>query len=120
MCRASLEGSAGVRWVAEWGTFVESGFSCPGLCFGWLGFGVGAVRVGGVGWCIKAALGLVCLARFGRSRPLGLGSPGLRSGWGDCGGLARFSVLLLVGRRYLFLGHPIYPHFLKYSKYSTL
>ena len=28
-----------------------------------------------------AALGLVCLARFGRSRSLGLGWPGLPSGW---------------------------------------
>ena len=62
-----------------------------------LGFGVGAVRVGGVGWCIRAALGLVCLARFGRSRSLGLGWPGLRSGWGDCGGLARF-FCFAVGR----------------------
>ena len=60
-----------------------------------LGFGVKEV-----GRCIRAALGLVCLARFERSRSLGLGWPGLRLGWGDCGGLACF-----------FLGHLIYPHF---------
>ena len=66
-----------------------------------------------VGRCIRAALGLVCLARFERSRSLGLGWPGLRLGWGDCGGLACFSALLLVERLCLFLGQPIYPHFLK-------
>ena len=38
MCRVSLEGSAGVRSAAEWGTFVESGFPCPGRGFGWPGF----------------------------------------------------------------------------------
>ena len=58
------------------------------------------------------------LARFRWSRSLGLDWPGLRSGWGHCGGLAGFSALLLVGRRYLFLGHPIYPQFLRYYKYS--
>ena len=62
-----------------------------------LGFGVGAVRIGGVGWCIRAAVGLVCLARFGRSRSLCLGWPGLCSRSGDCGGLARFSCFA-VGR----------------------
>ena len=34
------------------------------MCFGWLGFGVEAARVGGFGWCIRAALGLVFLALF--------------------------------------------------------
>ena len=34
------------------------------------------------------------LAWFVWSRSLGLGWPGLRSGWGDCGGLAGFSALL--------------------------
>ena len=38
MCRVSLEGSVGIRSVAEWGTFVESGFPSPGRGFGWLGF----------------------------------------------------------------------------------
>ena len=38
MYRVSLEGSAGVRSVAELGTFVESGFPCPGRGSGWLGF----------------------------------------------------------------------------------
>ena len=60
------------------------------------------------------------LARFGLSRSLGLGWPGLQSGWGHCGDLAGFSALLLVGRWYLFLGHPIYPHFSRYCKYSIL
>ena len=32
-----------------------------------LGFGVGPVWVRGVGWCIRAVPGLVCLAQFGRS-----------------------------------------------------
>ena len=50
-----------------------------------LGFGVGAVRVGRVGWCIRVALGLVCFAWFGGSRSLGLGWPGLHSGWGIAG-----------------------------------
>ena len=38
MCRVSLEGSAGVRLVEEWGAFVESGLPCPGRGFDWLGF----------------------------------------------------------------------------------
>ena len=75
-----------------------------------LGFGVEEV-----GRCIRVALGLVCLARFERSRSLGLGWPGLRLEWEDCGGLACFSALLLV-----FLGHLIYPHFLKSIVNSTL
>ena len=64
------------------------GGALAGLCFG----------VKEVGRCIRAALGLVCLARFERSRFSGFGlAPGLRLGWRDCGGLACFSALLLVG-----------------------
>ena len=62
-----------------------------------VGFGVKEV-----GRCTRAALGLVCLARFERSQSLGLGLPGLHLGWGDCGGLACFSALLLVGQLCLF------------------
>ena len=103
MCWVSLEGSAGVRSVAEWGTFVKSGFPCPGWALAGLGFGVGAVWVEGVSWCIRVVLGLlVCLTRFGQPQSLGLVWHGLHSGWG-LGGLACFSALLLVGQWHLFL-----------------
>ena len=69
-----------------------------GVCWRWIGGGVGGLlldlgspvlggALAGLGFgveevdrCIKAALGLVCLARFERSRSLGLGWPGLRLG----------------------------------------
>ena len=49
MCRVSLEGSAGVRSVAEWGTLLNLGSLVLGGALAGLGFGVGAVGVGGVG-----------------------------------------------------------------------
>ena len=64
MCRVSLEGYAGVGSVAELdlGTpFLEGALA---------GLGCGVKEVDR---CIRAALGLVCLARFERSRSLGLG-----------------------------------------------
>ena len=115
-----LERSAGVRSVAEWGTFVESGFPCTGRGFGWLGFW---------GWgCSGRKSQLVHQggARAGVPRPVwtvsisGSGLAWASLGMGGLWGFGMFSALLLVGRRYLFLGHPIYPHFLKYSKYSTM
>ena len=95
------------RWRSG-GLLLDLGTPVLGGASAGLGCGVKEV-----GRCIRAALGLVCLARFERSRSLGLGWPGPRLGWGDCGSLACFSALLLVGRLCLFLGHPIYPHFLK-------
>ena len=106
-----LQGSVGVRSVAEWGTLAESGFPCPGRGFGWLGFwswgcsgwGSRLVHQGG--------------ARAGVPRPVrtvsisGSGLDWASLGMGDCGDLARFSALLFLRRRYLFLGHSIYPHF---------
>ena len=53
-----------------------------------LGFGVKEV-----GRCIRAALGLVCLAQFERSRSLGLGWPGIRLGWGGIAGVWHVSLL---------------------------
>ena len=62
------------------GLWLNLGSLALGGALAGLGFGVGAVWVGGVGWCIRVAQGLVYLARFGQSRSLGLGWPGLRSG----------------------------------------
>ena len=119
MWRVSLEKSAGIRSVAEWGTFVGSGFPCPGRGFGW----VGAVQVGGVGWCIRAALGLVCLARFGRSRSLGLGWPGLCSGWWGFWGYDMFFCFAVGWMAVPLFGTPDIStlfSIVQYSKYSTL
>ena len=67
-----------------------------------------------------AALGLVFFALFW---------PGLDGldlwvwaglGFARYGGLAGVSALLLVGRRYFFLEHPIYQHVLSYCKYSSI
>ena len=96
------------------------GFLVLGGALAGLGFGVGAVRVGGVSWCIRAALGLVGLARFGRSRSLGLDLAWASLGMGGLRGFGTF-FYFAVGRTTVPLfGTPIYPHFLKYSKYDTL
>ena len=64
-----------------------------------------------------AALGLVFLALFwpdldGLDLWVWAGLGFARDG-GIMGVYRGFSDLLLVGRRYLFLEHPIYPHFLR-------
>ena len=120
MCRVSLEESAGVRSVAEWEAFVESGFLCPGRGFGWLGlwgwgcssWGSRLVHQGGVRAGVPRPVWTVSISGSGLAwASLGMG--GLR-------GFGTFFCFAVGQTMVPFLGHPIYPHFLKYSKYSTL